>query len=193
MARSSRSPLCAPRDNSLAVSVLNTDGTGERALTKPGSVEMQGFDWSKDSQAILGACRFHQSERYSTCLLSVSSANEERRSECPGHCVGSKAQSLQPAILSRSTLDHVPRARSVVRLDVDRLRRHRRPVAPGGRSPTARGLTTSRGGGPTDGSSTSCRTAPALRTSGDGDSIARPARQLASPFPSHRSDPRNSS
>ena len=53
------------------------DGTGERALTKPDSVEMQGFDWAKDSQAILGACRFHQSERYSTCLLSVSSANEE--------------------------------------------------------------------------------------------------------------------
>jgi Tol biopolymer transport system component/DNA-binding winged helix-turn-helix (wHTH) protein len=69
--------IYAPRDNSLAVSVLNMDGTGERALTKPNSVEMQGFDWAKDSQAILGACRFHQSERYSTCLLSVSSANEE--------------------------------------------------------------------------------------------------------------------
>jgi Tol biopolymer transport system component/DNA-binding winged helix-turn-helix (wHTH) protein len=68
---------CASRDNSLAVAVLNMDGTGERALTKPGFVEMQGFDWAKDGQAILGACRFRQSERYSTCLLSVSSANED--------------------------------------------------------------------------------------------------------------------
>jgi Tol biopolymer transport system component len=37
---------------------------------------MQGSDWSKDGQAILGACRFSQSERYSTCLVPVSSANE---------------------------------------------------------------------------------------------------------------------
>ena len=69
---------CARRDNALALAVLNTDGSGERLLTKPGSVEMQGSDWSKDGQAILGACRFSQSERYSTCLVSVSSANEAR-------------------------------------------------------------------------------------------------------------------
>jgi Tol biopolymer transport system component/DNA-binding winged helix-turn-helix (wHTH) protein len=67
---------CATRDNTLAVAVLNTDGSGERVLTKPGHVEMQGFDWSKDGHAILGSCRFSQSERYSTCLVPVSSANE---------------------------------------------------------------------------------------------------------------------
>jgi Tol biopolymer transport system component/DNA-binding winged helix-turn-helix (wHTH) protein len=67
---------CASRDNSLAVAVINTDGTGERVLTKPGYVEMQGFDWSKDGQGILGACRFSRSERYATCLVPVSSPNE---------------------------------------------------------------------------------------------------------------------
>jgi Tol biopolymer transport system component len=45
-------------------------------LRLPGKVEMQASDWSKDGQAILGACRFSQSERYSTCLVPVSSANE---------------------------------------------------------------------------------------------------------------------
>jgi len=65
----------APADKSLAVAVLNTDGSGERVLTKPG-VEMQGFDWSKDGRAILGSCRFSSSERYSTCLVPVSSASE---------------------------------------------------------------------------------------------------------------------
>ena len=60
---------CATRDNSLAVAVFNTDGSGERVLTKPGQVEMQGSDWSKDGRAILGACRFSQSERYATCLV----------------------------------------------------------------------------------------------------------------------------
>ena len=54
--------------------MLNTDGSGERVLTKPGDVEMQAFDWSKDGQAILGSCRFNESERYSTCLVPVSSA-----------------------------------------------------------------------------------------------------------------------
>jgi Tol biopolymer transport system component/DNA-binding winged helix-turn-helix (wHTH) protein len=67
---------CASPDNSLAVAVINTDGTGERVLTKPGYVEMQGFDWSKDGQAILGACRFSRSDRYATCLVAVSSTNE---------------------------------------------------------------------------------------------------------------------
>jgi Tol biopolymer transport system component len=37
---------------------------------------MDGSDWSKDGQAILGACRFSRSERYSTCLVPVSSATE---------------------------------------------------------------------------------------------------------------------
>ena len=62
---------CATRDHSIAVAVLNTDGTGERVLTKPDAVEMQAYDWSKDGQAILGACRFRRSDRYSTCVLPV--------------------------------------------------------------------------------------------------------------------------
>ncbi len=66
----------ATRDTTLAVAVLNTDGSGERVLTKPGDVEMQAYDWSKDGQAIIGACRFSESERYSTCLVPVSSAND---------------------------------------------------------------------------------------------------------------------
>jgi Tol biopolymer transport system component/DNA-binding winged helix-turn-helix (wHTH) protein len=68
---------CATRDNTVAhaVAVLNTDGSGQRVLTLPDQVEMQGSDWSKDGQAILGACRFSQSERYSTCLVPVSNAN----------------------------------------------------------------------------------------------------------------------
>ena len=64
---------CATLDNSLAVAVVNADGSGERVLTKPRHVEMQGFDWSKDGRAILGACRFSDSEHYSTCLVPVSS------------------------------------------------------------------------------------------------------------------------
>jgi Tol biopolymer transport system component len=66
----------ATRDHSVAaaVAVLNTDGSGQRALTKPGSVDMEGYDWSNDGQSILGACRFSRSERYSTCLVPVSSA-----------------------------------------------------------------------------------------------------------------------
>jgi Tol biopolymer transport system component/DNA-binding winged helix-turn-helix (wHTH) protein len=66
----------AMRGHTAAVAVVNADGSGERVLTLPAHVEMQGSDWSKDGQAILGACRFSQSERYSTCLVPVSSANE---------------------------------------------------------------------------------------------------------------------
>jgi Tol biopolymer transport system component/DNA-binding winged helix-turn-helix (wHTH) protein len=58
-----------------AVGLLNADGTGERVLTSPG-LEMQGSDWSKDGRAILGACRFTESDRYSTCLVSVSSTTQ---------------------------------------------------------------------------------------------------------------------
>ena len=64
----------ATRDTTLAVAVLNTDGSGERVLTRPGDVEMQAYDWSKDGRAIIGSCRFSESERYSTCLVPVSSA-----------------------------------------------------------------------------------------------------------------------
>jgi Tol biopolymer transport system component len=67
------------RENTLAVAVLDTDGSGERLLTEPGQVEMVLGDWAKDGQAILGACRFRQSERYSTCLVSASSAHEARK------------------------------------------------------------------------------------------------------------------
>ena len=56
--------------------MLNTDGSGERVLTRPGQVEMQGFDWSKDGRTILGACRFSQSERYAACLVPIPNANE---------------------------------------------------------------------------------------------------------------------
>ena len=68
----------ATRDHTLAVAVLNTDGTGERVLTTPDEVEMQAYDWSGDGQTILGSCRFHQSDRYSTCLLPVADANAGR-------------------------------------------------------------------------------------------------------------------
>jgi len=67
---------CATPDNTVSVAVLNTDGSGQRLLRLPSHVEMQGSDWSKDGQAILGACRFSQSERYSTCLVPVSSATD---------------------------------------------------------------------------------------------------------------------
>ena len=55
---------------------IRDSGSGERALTLPGQVEMQGSDWSKDGQAILGSCRFNQSDRYSTCLVPVTNAGD---------------------------------------------------------------------------------------------------------------------
>jgi Tol biopolymer transport system component len=67
---------CPTRDHAVAVAVLNTDGSGVRMLTLPRGVEMQGSDWSSDGQAILGACRFNRSERYSTCLVPVSGEQE---------------------------------------------------------------------------------------------------------------------
>jgi Tol biopolymer transport system component/DNA-binding winged helix-turn-helix (wHTH) protein len=67
---------CATLDNTVSVAVLNTDGSGQRLLRLPSHVEMQGSDWSKDGQAILGACRFSQAERYSTCLVPLSSTTD---------------------------------------------------------------------------------------------------------------------
>jgi Tol biopolymer transport system component/DNA-binding winged helix-turn-helix (wHTH) protein len=64
------------RDHTLAVAVLNADGSGDRALTKPDRVEMGVSDWSRDGSAILGPCRFSQREYYSTCLVAVSGAHE---------------------------------------------------------------------------------------------------------------------
>jgi len=60
----------AARNRSVAVAVLNADSGAERVLTKP-DVEMGVSDWSKDGQAILGACRFNKSDRYSTCLIPL--------------------------------------------------------------------------------------------------------------------------
>ncbi len=81
---------CATRDNSVAVAVLNTDGTGDRVLSLPRGVEMLGSDWSKDGQAILGACRFNRSERYSTCLVPLSSVNE--RGDSPVQVIASDSK-----------------------------------------------------------------------------------------------------
>jgi Tol biopolymer transport system component/DNA-binding winged helix-turn-helix (wHTH) protein len=81
---------CAPRDNSLAVAVLNTDGTGDRVLSLPRDVEMMGSDWAKDGQAILGACRFNRSERYSTCLVPLSTVNE--RGDSPVQVIASDSK-----------------------------------------------------------------------------------------------------
>ena len=67
---------CATRGRAVALSVVNVDGSGERVVTKPARVEMLASDWSKDGQAILGACRFSQSERYSTCLVPVSNGDQ---------------------------------------------------------------------------------------------------------------------
>ena len=55
------------------LAVLNTDGSGERALTRPSEIEMLASDWSNDGESILGSCRFSRSDRYSTCVLPVSS------------------------------------------------------------------------------------------------------------------------
>ena len=65
----------ATRDHLLAVALLNTDGSGERVLTRSDHVDMQAYDWSRDGQAILGSCRFSPSERYSTCVVPVSRAD----------------------------------------------------------------------------------------------------------------------
>jgi Tol biopolymer transport system component/DNA-binding winged helix-turn-helix (wHTH) protein len=67
---------CRTGEHTPAVEVVNSDGSGERVLRRPGRVEMHMSDWSNDGQVILGACRFSQSERYSTCVASVSNANE---------------------------------------------------------------------------------------------------------------------
>ena len=81
---------CATRGNSIAVAVLNTDGTGDRVLSLPRDVEMIGSDWAKDGQAILGACRFNRSERYSTCLVPLSSVNE--RGDSPVQVIASDSK-----------------------------------------------------------------------------------------------------
>ncbi len=81
---------CAPRGNSLAVAVLNTDGTGDRVLSLPRDVQMIGSDWAKDGQAILGACRFNGSGRYSTCMVPLSIVNE--RGDSPVQVIASDSR-----------------------------------------------------------------------------------------------------
>lgn len=73
-ARLAYSQLATRDHSSLTVGVLNADGSGHRALTYPGDVEMQAYDWSQDGKAILGSCRFKPSEHYATCLVPVAAA-----------------------------------------------------------------------------------------------------------------------
>jgi Tol biopolymer transport system component len=55
------------------LALLNADGSGERALTRPNEIEMLASDWSNTGESILGSCRFSASDRYATCVLPVSS------------------------------------------------------------------------------------------------------------------------
>ena len=113
---------CAARDNSIAVAVLNTDGTGDRVLSLPRDVEMIGSDWAKDGQAILGACRFNRSGRYSTCMVPLSSVNE--RGDSPVQVIASDSmrnlynQRFSPDQRWITFLAHD----LLARLDVDGLR-----------------------------------------------------------------------
>jgi Tol biopolymer transport system component len=63
---------CGNEGGAPVLAVLNADGSGERALTRPNEVEMLASDWSNSGESILGSCRFSRSDRYSTCLLPVS-------------------------------------------------------------------------------------------------------------------------
>jgi Tol biopolymer transport system component/DNA-binding winged helix-turn-helix (wHTH) protein len=60
------------------LALLNADGTGERALTRPDEVEMLASDWSNSGEAILGSCRFSPADRYSTCVLPISTDGRSR-------------------------------------------------------------------------------------------------------------------
>jgi Tol biopolymer transport system component/DNA-binding winged helix-turn-helix (wHTH) protein len=64
---------CGNEGGAPVLAVLNADGSGERALTRPTEVEMLASDWSNSGESILGSCRFNRSDRYSTCVLPVSS------------------------------------------------------------------------------------------------------------------------
>ncbi len=72
---------CGTRGDTPVLALVNSDGSGERALTKPDELEMLASDWSTDGASILGSCRFSPSDRYSSCVLPVSSqsaANQVR-------------------------------------------------------------------------------------------------------------------
>ena len=65
---------CEPKGGAVPVlALLNADGSGERALTKPNEIEMLASDWSNSGESILGSCRFKSSDRYATCVLPISS------------------------------------------------------------------------------------------------------------------------
>jgi Tol biopolymer transport system component len=64
---------CGHEGGAPVLAVLNADGSGERALTRPNEVEMLASDWSNSGESILGSCRFSPSDRYSTCVLPLSS------------------------------------------------------------------------------------------------------------------------
>jgi Tol biopolymer transport system component/DNA-binding winged helix-turn-helix (wHTH) protein len=66
---------CGNQGGAPVLAVLNADGSGERALTRPNEVEMLASDWSNSGESILGSCRFKPSDRYSTCVLPLSSAS----------------------------------------------------------------------------------------------------------------------
>ena len=182
---------CSTRDNSVSVAVLNTDGTGDRVLSLPRDVEMLGSDWSKDGQAILGACRFNRSERYSTCLVPLSSVDEH--GDSPVQVIASDAkrnlhnQRFSPdqrwitflahdlLYASTSTVYVIPTAGGAWQAMTDGAWFDDKPRW----SPDGRILY-------------SCRIALASRTSGVGGSTTPPARRWASHSPSPRSGPRSS-
>ncbi len=64
---------CGSEGGAPVLAVLNADGSGEQALTRPNEIEMLASDWSNSGESILGSCRFSRSDRYSTCVLPVSS------------------------------------------------------------------------------------------------------------------------
>jgi eukaryotic-like serine/threonine-protein kinase len=66
---------CGKQGDTPVLALLNADGSGERALTKPNELEMLASDWSNSGESILGSCRFSASDRYSTCVLPVSSTS----------------------------------------------------------------------------------------------------------------------
>jgi Tol biopolymer transport system component len=62
---------CGHEGGAPVLAVLNADGSGERALTRPHEIEMLASDWSNSGESILGSCRFSSADRYSTCVLPI--------------------------------------------------------------------------------------------------------------------------
>jgi Tol biopolymer transport system component len=70
---------CGEDGDAPVLAVLNADGSGERALTRPDEIEMLASDWSNSGDSILGSCRFSRTDRYATCVLPVSSGSSAGR------------------------------------------------------------------------------------------------------------------